>query len=425
MSNKQEYTQQKPHSRKIISTFVVAFLIFFAGYWFGQYKAVSAAITNEHGEVQISRVMDLYSKTRSEEVSFDQFWDLWNTIKKKSVHQPVSDVDLFYGAMKGLVAGLDDPYSIYLPPNEAEAFAADLSGEFGGIGAQIGIKDDVLVVIAPLPDTPASRAGLKAGDKILAIDDADTYNMSVEEAVNKIRGEVGTSVTLLITSNGYETAREVVIMRDVINVPSVEWKDVEDNLAYISINHFADNTWTDFDKAVTDILRRAPRGIILDLRSNPGGYLDTSVMVASEWIEEGIIVSQINYEKESIEHNAIRGKHRLKDIPTVVLVDGGSASASEIVAGALQDYSAATVVGFTTYGKGSVQDFEILSDGSALKLTTALWYTPKGRQIDEMGIEPDVIIEGDMYELIEGRDGSVEEDYIDHGLRKAIELLSK
>jgi len=420
---KEIYTKIHSPWRHRLLMFIFIALIFVAGYWFGQYRAILTIVHNNDGDVSISKVLDLYGKTRSEDVSFEQFWDIWQKLKEKYVRQPVSDVDLFYGALVGMVDGLGDPYSMYLPPQEAAEFAQDLSGEFAGIGAHIGKRDNEIVVIAPLANTPADKAGLKAGDVILAIDDEDTFSLSVDEAVKKIRGEVGTEVRLLVTSNGYDTAHELTIVRSIINVPSVEWDQKEHNIAYMRMSHFADTTWKEFDKAVKEIVRTNPHGLILDLRSNPGGYLDTSVMIASEWIDnDAVIVSQKNYAGESIDHRAVRGNHRLSTIPTIVLIDKGSASASEIVAGALQDYKKAQLLGETSFGKGSVQDFEALPDGSALKLTTALWYTPLGRQIDEKGINPDITIE-EMYTQIDGTDGTHEEDFVDNALNKAIELL--
>lgn len=411
----------KKHSRVWIWVLCII-LAFVGGIFIGQASDLQNNLFNETGDVDIKKVINLYSKTRSSEVNFDQFWTIWDKVKEKHVDRPISDVDLFYGALEGMVAGLDDPYSVYLPPQEAMEFAKDLAGEFEGIGAEIGVRDGQLQVIAPLPSSPAETAGLKPGDKIFAIDGEDAYGLTLEEAVLKIRGEKGTTVTLTVTQNGFETIRDVEIIRDTITVPTVHWEKLEDDIIYLRISYFNSETWNEFDSAVKEIINELPKGIVLDLRSNPGGFLETSVDVASEWVESGLIVSEGQPDNGSKKYLS-RGRHRLDGIKTVVLVDGGTASGSEIVAGALQDYKVATIIGTQTFGKGSVQEFEALPDGSALKLTVAKWYTPEGRGIDEEGIAPDVIVE-EMFSEVLNENGDVV-DYEDAGLKKAVELLEK
>ncbi|MBI5222534.1 MAG: S41 family peptidase, partial [Candidatus Magasanikbacteria bacterium] len=314
----------------------------------------------------------------------------------------------------------EDPYSMYFPPKQAEEFAEELSGEFEGIGAEIGIKEDQLVIIAPLAGSPAEKAGIKSGDKIYLIDGEETYGLALDKAVSKIRGPKGTAVKLTISHDGFEAVQEVTIVRDKIVVPTVTWEMKDNNIAYLRVSYFNDDTWGQFDKAIKEIKLKSPKGIVLDLRSNPGGYLDTAISVASEWVKSGNIVTEKFSAGMENDHAAI-GTHRLVGMPTVVLVDEGSASGSEIVAGALQDYGVAKVIGMKTYGKGSVQDFEAFLDGSALKLTVALWYTPKGRQIDKEGITPDVVLEK-MVESATSTAGVIE--YKDLGLDKAVELLT-
>jgi len=407
--------------------FSISFLAVFcllSGVFIGRIWQVRGLVTNEGGEVKITKVLDLYSQSRSPEVEFEAFWDLWDKVKTKYVEQPVDEVSLFYGAMEGLVNGLNDPYSVFFAPEEARQFARDLSGEaFDGIGAEIGLRDNQLTVIAPLKGSPAEKVGLKSGDKIYAIDGVETYDMTLDEAVSNIRGKRGTEVKLTISHDGLEGLEEVIVVRDTISIPTVEWEVKENDIVYLRVSYFNDDTWGDFDKAVGEILLETPKGIILDLRSNPGGYFDTSVAVVSEWIPSGIVVKEKFSETEESEYSST-GKHRLADLPTVVLIDEGSASGSEIVAGALQDYKLATLVGKTSYGKGSVQEFEILPDGSALKLTVARWFTPLDRQIDEEGIVPDIELE-EMFADIVIDEEVGEIDFRDLGVEKALEILSK
>ena len=334
------------------------------------------------------------------------------------------DVDLFYGSLQGIVDSLGDPHSSYFPPQPAKEFAEGLSGAFEGIGAEIGIRNDQLIVIAPLPESPAQQAGLKPGDKVLAINGEETMGIALDKAVSKIRGPKGTQVKLTITRDGLKEAQDITVTRDTIKVPTVTWEMKDGRVAYLRIGYFNEQTWTQFDKAVKEILAEAPEGIALDLRSNPGGFLDTAVRVASEWVESGPIVKEKFVQDKKNEY-ITQGQHRFKGIPTVILVDEGTASGSEIVAGALQDYGIAKLVGKKTFGKGSVQDFEVLPDGSALKLTIARWYTPNDRQIDQKGIDPDVIIEGEMFEKKKDAKGESKEDFDDKGLEKALEMLKK
>lgn len=403
---------------------IIAILLFGLGYMAGVSGDTYRNLVDESGNVEITKVVDLYSKTRSSDIEFDQFWDIWDMIKSRHVNQDINDVDLFYGALKGLVSGVDDPYTTYFPPEEAAAFAKDLSGEFEGIGAEVGIRDGRLTIIAPLPDSPAQQAGLEAGDKIFAIDGEDTFDRTLEDSISKIRGEKGTAVVLTVTKNGFDTVEEISVVRDTINIPTVRWEMEEHDIAYLQLSYFNETTWREFDKAVKEILKADAKGIILDMRLNPGGFLDTSVQVASEWIPEGIIVKE-QFADGSEHVLKTNGNHRLMDIPTVVIVDEGTASGSEIVAGALQDYDKATVIGTQSFGKGSVQDFQILSDGSAIKITIAEWFTPEGRAINGEGIAPDIIIEEMFVGEDPNQDISEENPAIDMAKQKAIELLSQ
>ncbi len=398
-NNMRFFDRESRSGRSALWLAIILFLLSFGlGVLVGNVWGIRKQITSDDGNIEIVKVLNLYAKSRSDSVDFNQFWDLWNLVKEKYVAQPVDDVKLFYGAMQGLVSGLEDPYSAFFPPKKAEEFAKDLSGEFEGIGAEIGMQKNQLTIIAPLPSSPAEKAGLKAGDKIYAIDGKETFNLSLDEAISAIRGPKGTQVKLTISHDGLEEVEEITVTRDVIVVPTVIWEMKEDKFAYLRISYFNEKTGIEFDKAVKKIQAKNPQGIILDLRGNPGGYLETAVSVASEWVKNGLIVKEKSSQGEGGKYYSV-GKHNFVGFPTVVLVDGGSASGSEIVAGALQDYKLAKIVGQKTYGKGSVQDFEVLSDGSALKLTIARWHTPNDRQIEGDGIQPDIVLDK-MFEEI-------------------------
>jgi len=345
------------------------------------------------------------------------FRKVWNIIEEDYIEQPISEEDLFYGSLQGLVNGLEDPYSVFLKPELAKKFLEDVSGSFEGVGIEIGIKEDRLTIIAPLDYTPAFRAGLRSGDVIYAIDGKNTLHMGLDEVVYLIRGEKGTEVTLTILRKPEKSTKDVVIIRDTIDVKSVSWelKGENDKIAYIKITHFSDDTWSDFQSIAQVALAANPHGLILDLRNNPGGYMDTAVNIAGYWLGKNVVVVARDANDKEREYKSF-GPQYFSDLPTIVLVNQGSASASEILAGAMQDYQKATVLGTQTFGKGSVQELKNLADGSALKLTIANWYTPLNRSFNEEGITPDVEVE------------ITEEDYLDDKdpqLIKALEILSK
>ncbi len=366
---------------------------FIAGVFFGELKSTNKLAPRKTvtADTKLTNV-DAPPPEALEDIDFQAFWNVWKMVKERYVEQPTSDVKMFYGAVAGMVGSLQDPYSVFLDPEFAEKFSNELAGEFEGIGAEIGIKKDVLTVIAPLSGTPAEKAGLKAGDRILAIDGVDTTGMVVEDAVSRIRGAKGTQVKLLITRDGLKDAKEVVITRATITVQSVKWetKAVKGKkIGKIVISHFSENTEAKFNEAVRAVLLEDPDALVIDLRNNPGGFLDTAVAVSGEWISKDTVVIEKFSDGQKKAYPS-DGLARLTGIPTVVLVNGGSASASEIVAGALQDDGKAVLVGEKTFGKGSVQDYVEFDDGSALKLTVALWLTPKERTINKEGIAPDV-----------------------------------
>lgn len=392
----------------LVLAVVAAFIV---GMLFGRQQGVLSVVPV--GEGKVVNQGDV-STTLSKDVDFSTFWDVWDFAKENYYQQPVSEQDLFYGSMKGLMAGLGDPYSVFFDPEETKEFNADLNGSFEGIGAQIDVDETgQLVVVAPLPGSPAEMVGIQTGDKILAIDGLSTVGMSTEEAISKIRGLKGTIVILTITRNGLETAFEISITRDTIIIESVKLEMRDDGIGIVSIYFFNEDTNSLFTSAVNDLLAKGAKNIILDLRGNPGGLLDTAISVTSAWTgEQTVVVQSVRGEKQAFVGSA---DARLAGIPTVVLVDGGSASASEIVAGALQDYGLAKLVGTQTFGKGSVQDYRELEDGSAVKMTVAEWLTPKERSINHVGIIPDFIVE------YTAEDAKAD---LDPQIDKAIELLT-
>lgn len=393
----------------ILAAFTTA--AFAIGYDVGWQKGAASNVPA--GEGQVFGQGEIPSGL-SDDVNFTMFWDVWDLIKERYVDQPVSEKDLFYASLRGLLSGLKDPYTLFFDPTDNEEFQAELEGSFEGIGAEIGMKDNQLTVIAPLVGSPAERAGIKAGDKIYFIDGVETFEMTTEEAVSRIRGEAGTAVTLSITRDGLEGLEEIVITRDTITIDSVKYLLRDDGIAVINIFFFNGETSELFGNAVQQIATHTVKGIVLDLRNDPGGYLDAAIDVASAWIDNDVIVSERVQDKETPYTSTQISL--LEKIPTVVLVNGGSASASEIVAGALQDYELATLIGEQTFGKGSVQDYREFPDGSAVKLTIAKWYTPLGRSIDQDGITPDEVIEFTKEQYEAG---------IDPQFARAIEFLAE
>ena len=413
--------QNKGTLKKILIVFILLLLVLFsfvAGLYFSGKNEVLKEMAKKEA-VYIGKVIGLYSEVKpgeiSQDINFDLFWETWDALKKNYVDQEeLDDKKMFYGALKGLVASIEDPYTVFMDPKITQEFSEDLAGTFEGIGAEIGIKNEVLTIIAPLPGMPAEKAGLKTGDKVLAIDEESTAGIFIDEAVNKIRGEKGTDVVLTIFREGFEEYKNITITRGTIVIKSINTEFLENNEIFLlEISNFNSDTEFLFNKAIREILNNNAKGIILDLRNNPGGYLDTAIEVASEWIDDDIVVIE-RYSEDIKNEHLSRGRPRLAQIPTVVLVNQGSASASEIVAGALQDYEKGIVVGMETFGKGSVQNLETLKDGSSIKITVAKWLTPNGRSINDEGIMPDIEIDLTLEDYNEDKDPQME---------KAIEIL--
>ncbi len=323
------------------------------------------------------------------ELNFSQLNELYG-LMQRNFDGKIDDKAALEGARKGLVESGGDPYTTYLSADEAKKLNDELNGKLSGIGAELGIKNNILTIVAPIDDTPAMRAGLRPGDLIARINDEDTTGMSVDEAVSKIRGESGTKVTLKLVRNGRQDAFDVTITRAEITVPSVKWSLKNGNVAYIQVTRFGPDTAALLDKAAAELTGKGARSVILDLRNNGGGYLDAGVSVASQFLRAGqVVVQERTGDKIRDKLEAARGG-RLIGLPAVVLINGGSASASEIVAGALADHSAAQLVGEKSFGKGSVQEIKSLPGGAELKITIAHWFTPSGRGIDKEGIKPNI-----------------------------------
>ncbi|PIR97413.1 MAG: S41 family peptidase [Candidatus Doudnabacteria bacterium CG10_big_fil_rev_8_21_14_0_10_41_10] len=331
-----------------------------------------------------------------QDVNWQILWDTLQAIDKKFVDGPVDQQELLYGAVSGAVASLGDPYSVFMTPQKSQQFQEDLRGEFSGIGAEIGIRQERLMIVSPLDGSPAEKAGLRPLDVILAVDGESAINFSLDEAVGKIRGEKGSTVVLTVLSDGAEEAKDVAIVRDTIVVKSVELDISEkdgNKIAVIKLRRFGEDTKKDLDKAVTDLLKENVKGIILDVRNNPGGFITSAIDVASNWVKDGEVVVSEQFGDGRKDGHRASGVPRLSGIPTVVLINEGSASASEIVAGALRDHELATLIGKKSFGKGSVQELIDLPEGADLKITIAKWLTPDGFNINVEGIEPDIEVD--------------------------------
>ena len=327
------------------------------------------------------------------ETLFVPFWEAWNIVHDQFVDQPIDDQALMQGAIRGMMDALGDQQTFYMEPQVYENETSSLQGQYEGIGAYVDTEGDYLTIVSPIQGSPAELAGLLPGDKVIAIDGEDMTGIAPEEARLKVLGPEGTTVTLKVTREGEPSPLEFTITRAQIDIRSAEGKMLEDNVGYVDINTFGEQTTQELRAALDDLLKQNPRGIIIDLRNNPGGYLSTSVEVASEFIDEGVILYEQYGDGRRDEHKAL-GNGQATDIPLVVLINQGSASASEILAGALQDYERATLVGVKSFGKGSVQNWVPLSNNQgAARVTIARWLTPDERLIDHLGLTPDVVVE--------------------------------
>jgi carboxyl-terminal processing protease len=340
-------------------------------------------------------------RTSTATATAEQFREI-HSILKSSFNGDLNDEKQAEGALRGYVASLGDPYTVFLSAKEAQELSDDLAGQLSGIGVEVGLKGNRLTVISPIDETPADQAGIRAGDVIASIEGQSTAEMSLDEAVKKIRGEKGTQVKLTIVREG-EEPKDLTITRDQIKVSSVKYEVKDGGVGYIRVRRFGDDTDTAIRNATADLAKQGVNKIVLDLRDNPGGYLNSAVSVTSEFLANGVVVEERGRHMENKQLVANPGGN-LTDAKLVILINDGSASASEITAGALKDNGRATLVGEKTYGKGSVQEVKSLSSGAQLKVTVASWFTPNGVNISKEGIKPDIEVKFSKEDADSGRD---------------------
>lgn len=384
---------------KFIGVVSILCLVYLGGYYIGHKN-----LQFENGYKP--KVLGVYSN-KAKDTNFSIFWDAWDIVKSKFVNKDVNEKEMTYGAISGMLDSLGDPYTLFMSPDEAKRFSEDLAGEFDGIGAEIENKNGYLIIVSPLKDSPAEKAGLEPQDIISKIDGEDVSKMTFYGAIDKIRGKKGSEVILTIIRKGWKEAKDIKVTRDTIVVKSVEYEIKDDNIIYLEISQFGDDTTNLVKSAVDQALQKNVRGVIIDLRNNPGGYLEDAVDITSLFIPSGVVVKEKD-RNGNIKELKTTLNQKIKDIPLVVLVNGGSASASEIFAGAIQDCGRGKLIGEKTFGKGSVQNLEDLKDGSKVRVTIAKWLTPKDREIDKEGIEPDIKVELTDEDKSAGRDPQLE-----------------
>ncbi len=383
---------------------LLALAAFFSGLHIGSGGSIKSPM-----EAGLFALFSSVSKP-NEEANLSEFWRVWNLLDKKFVSgsstDKVSVSDKVNGAIEGLVESYKDPYTLFLPPEDAAEFEEDISGNFSGVGMEVGLQNGLITVIAPLADSPAENAGIVAGDVVVKIDGTATDGMSIEEAVRLIRGEKGSEVTLTIYREGELEFKDVVIVRDVITIPTVD-TEVKDGVYIIRLYNFNALAEAKIKEALENYSRRNYKKLVLDLRGNPGGYLQSAISISGYFLPEGSVVVR-EYFGEGIDEQVYRSQGKkvgnFNPDNFVVLIDGGSASASEIVAGALSEQNVATTIGTKTFGKGSVQELIRLPSGASLKVTVARWLTPKGVSLSEDGLEPMVKISRTPQQVLAGED---------------------
>ena len=371
-------------------TVLVATLTFLIGWQLGGYQVR----LKSSGVIPQIDFINQNIPVEKKQVDFKEFWDVWDLVSKEYVDKKAIDPQkMFYGAIQGMVAAVGDPYTVFLPPEQQKSTQEELGGSFEGVGIQLGYnKDKRLVAISALKDTPAFKAGVQPGDIFVKIGDKDATTISIPDAINMIRGPKGTDVNLELYHEGDEKTKTLTLKRDTIIVKSVEFSlkttSKGKKVAYIQLTRFGERTFDEWSEAVSQALASAPQAVILDVRNNPGGYLDGAVYIGSEFIQSGDIVL---WENAKGERNGLKVNRqgKLLSLPMLVLINKGSASASEIVAGAIQDTKRGKLLGDQSFGKGTIQDTKDLPGGTGIHITTAKWLTPTGRWIHNMGLTPD------------------------------------
>ena len=398
----------KPQKKALF--ILVSVIVIAASFVFGAFFGYS----NRPG---IEKIAGLSNKEagKTADVDFAPFWKAWGIIQEKYVaSDKIDQQKMVWGAIQGALNSLGDPYTMFFPPEEKKLFDSEIKGNFEGVGMEIGVRKGILTVIAPLKGTPAYRAGIKPGDKILKIDDKVTNDMTSDEAVRLIRGEKGTKVKLLILREGKDQPKEITLTREAINIPVIETEKRPGGIFIIKLYNFSENSAPAFQNAMREMYFSGSKKLIIDLRGNPGGYLESAVDIASWFLDTGKVVVREKFKSGEETLYRSRGYLPFKNLPIVVLADKGSASASEILAGALQDYKVAKLVGEKTFGKGSVQELADVTGDTSLKVTIARWLTPNGRSISENGLDPDIEVKQTENDDAKGTDAAME---------KALEIL--
>jgi len=406
--------KSKKHSSRVLVVFVAlffsaTFFIFGFSVGKGQEKApvpFDFAIVN--------------NKDRNDEVDFTLFWDVWDIVKEKYVdHDSLEAQDMINGAINGMLSATGDPYTVFLDEERFSALNEELNGSFEGIGAEVGIKDNILTIIAPLEDSPAQKSGLRAGDKVVEIEEQSTAELTIDEAVKKMRGPKGTELHMKIfrISDESTDTQDVTVIRDTIHIDSVRVEFLDDDIAHVKLMQFGEDTIREFNRIISQIKSHKSKGIILDMRNDPGGILHTAVVIASKFLSNNNVVVMEQDAQDKRTKLYTTGAHPFIDMPVVILLNEGSASASEILAGALRDNrDDITIVGKQSFGKGSVQELIPTSSVTAAKITVAKWLTPNGEQINKKGITPDIEVEYTSEDYENDRDPQLD---------KAIEVIKE
>ncbi|MDB5194106.1 MAG: ctpA [Parcubacteria group bacterium] len=390
------------HLKTLLAGVLLAGVFFYFGYHRGEEHTLASVAQNITGSVD----------GKPTTVDFTSFWKVWNTINQKFVApigtttKPVTDQDKIYGAIEGLTSSLGDPYTVFFPPVQSALFASDIRGNFEGVGMEVVTQNGALTVIAPLKGSPAAAAGILSGDIVLKIDGKDTSAMSTDEAVQLIRGQKGSKVVFNIFRKGVKAPFDVSVTRDVINIPTIDTKELGNGTFYIALYSFTADSADLFRGALRTFVESGDSKLVLDLRGNPGGYLDAAIDMASWFLPSGKVVVRESYGASKPE-DVFRSKGYnifTNNLKFVILVDGGSASAAEILSGALSEQGVATLIGDKTFGKGSVQELDNITDDTTLKVTIAHWLTPDGNFITGHGITPAIIVPMTQADAAAGKD---------------------